>query len=202
VNREHALFLLVGVLAGFLAGYLAHEAMTGVQPARLAPGATAAAAPHPPVAPPGGATPGGAGEAPAMAEINRLREQLERNPNDRQALLALANLNFDIGGWARAQELYERYLELEPDDPDALTDLGIALRSQGQSERALELFRRAREIRPEHWQSTFNEVVVLAFDLEDFRAAEERLAELRRLAPGNADVERLAEEVARRRDAA
>ena len=193
MNRDNALFLLVGLLAGFLAGYVAHEAMAGVQPARLAPGA-AAAAPHPPVAEDTG--------GPAMSEINRLREIVERNPEDREALRALANMNFDIGSWARAQELYERYLKLDPDNPDVLTDLGISIRSQGDFTRALELFRRAKQLQPDHWQSTFNEVVVLAFDLSDFASAERLLVELRRLAPGNPDVERLATEVQRLRDAA
>jgi tetratricopeptide (TPR) repeat protein len=166
--------------------------MSGVQPSRVAPGAPAG--PHAPA--------GGADGAPAMAEINRLREMVERDPNDREALLALANMNFDIGNWPRAQELYERYLELDPDDPDVLTDLGIALRSQGDFQRALELFRRAKALQPDHWQSTFNEVVVLAFDLSDYAAAERLLVDLRRLAPGNPDVERLSQEVQRRREAA
>jgi predicted Zn-dependent protease len=40
--------------------------------------------------------------------------------------------------------------------------------------------------------------VVLAFDLHDKAGAEAKLAELRRLAPNNPDVERLASEVQRR----
>jgi tetratricopeptide (TPR) repeat protein len=175
VNRDNALFLLVGLLGGFLAGYVAHEAMTAVQPARAPAGA--AVAPHPPVAEGGG--------QPAMSEINRLREIVERNPEDREALRALANMNFDIGNWARAQELYERYLTLDPDNPDVLTDLGISIRSQGDFNRALELFR-SEAGDPAHWQSTFNESS-LAFGLSDRRggAAARRAA---RLAPGNPDV--------------
>jgi len=192
LTRENGLFLLIGLLAGFLVGYLIQESVASVQPARVAVGA-GGQLPHPPV---GDAPSGG---APAMAEINRLKELVERNPEDRQALLTLANMNFDIANWARAQELYERYLGLVPDDADALTDLGISLRSQGKFQEALERFRRARELRPDHWQSVFNEVVVLAFDLSDFAAADEKIAELRELAPGNPDVERLASEVDRLR---
>ena len=130
-----------------------------------------------------------------MAEINRLRALVEQNPNDRDALRQLANLNYDIANWPRAQELYERYLKLDPDNPDVLTDLGITLRSQGQLDRALELFRRAEKLKPDHWQARFNEIVVLAFDRRDFAGAEKALAELERLAPGNPDVGRLAQEV-------
>jgi tetratricopeptide (TPR) repeat protein len=191
LHRDHALFLLIGLLAGFLAGYVAHEQMAGVQPPRVAPGDAHAAAAT-------GGEPAGAGD-PRMAEIDRLRAVLERDPNDRQALLALANLNFDIANWPRAQALYERYLGLEPGNPDVMTDLGIALRSQGQFERALELFRAAQRTAPAHWQSRFNEAVVLAFDLRDFAGAERAIAALRAAAPGNPDVERLAQEVDRLR---
>jgi tetratricopeptide (TPR) repeat protein len=191
VTRDHLLFLLIGLLAGFLLGYIAHETMSGVQPSRVAAGAAAAPVADEPQADAGGAPAGG----PPMAEINRLRALVEQNPNDRDALRQLANLNYDIANWPRAQELYERYLKLDPDNPDVLTDLGITLRSQGQLDRALELFRRAEKLRPDHWQARFNEIVVLAFDRKDFAAAERALAELERRAPGNANVQRLAEEV-------
>jgi Tfp pilus assembly protein PilF len=191
VTRDHLLFLLIGLLAGFLVGYIAHETMSGVQPSRVAPGAVAAPMAAEPQAEAGTAPAGG----PPMAEINRLRALVEQNPNDRDALRQLANLNYDIANWPRAQELYERYLKLDPDNPDVLTDLGITLRSQGQLDRALELFRRAEQLKPDHWQARFNEIVVLAFDRKDFASAERALAELERKAPGNADVQRLAQEV-------
>jgi len=191
VKRDHALFLLVGLLAGFLVGYLAHEAMSGVQPPRLAAGA--ATDPH--------AAGGGAPDGGAMPDLGRLREILEREPENREALLALANMNFDIGAWARAQELYERYLALDPRNADVLTDLGICLRSQGQIDAALARFREARALRPDHWQSLYNEAVVHAFDRRDFAAAEPVLGELRRLAPDSPEVQRLLAEIERLRAA-
>ena len=192
MKRENGLFLLVGLLAGFLVGYLAHEAITPLQPTRLAPGA-AAADPHAALeAPPDGGQ---------MADLDRLREILERDPQNREALLTLANMNFDIGAWARAQELYERYLVLDPRNADVLTDLGICLRSQGELDAALARFREAREIAPEHWQALYNEVVVHAFDRQDFATAEARLAELRSLAGASPEVEQLAAEVERRKSA-
>jgi cytochrome c-type biogenesis protein CcmH/NrfG len=193
VNRTSLLILLAGLLVGFLGGYLAHETMRDLQPARL-PAGGAPDTPHT-------AAMGGAAPLPGMSDIDRLREALERNPDDRMALVELANLNFDIGNWARAQELYERSLRLEPNDPDVLTDLGIALRSQGLVDRALERFREAQRLRPDHWQARFNEVVVLAFDRGDFAGAERALEDLRRLAPGSPDIERLEQEIERRREA-
>lgn len=206
MNRDSALFLVIGLLAGFLAGYVLQEEMAEVQPPRRIPGAphgetggmaAASAAPQMPAASAegGGATPG----AP-MARIQELRLRVEQNPQDAEALLELANLNFDIQNWTRAQELYERVLAIRPADPDVLTDLGICLRAQGAFEEALGRFREAQGAAPSHWQSRFNEVVVLGLDLNDSAAAEPKLEELRRLAPGNADVERLAAEIRKRGD--
>jgi len=135
-----------------------------------------------------------------MAEISELTAAIERDPNDTAALLRLANLNFDIQRWERAGELYERYLALVPGDPNVLTDLAITHRAQGDFQGALELFREAAKSSPDHWQSRFNEAIVLAFDLKDFEGAEKVLSELREAAPDNPDVERLAEEIRRRKE--
>lgn len=196
MTRDNILFLVIGVLAGFLGGYMIQESMAAVQPARLA-------APEAGFHGVGmtGPVPGGDPNAAASAEIERLRQALEADPNDVGALLALANLNFDIQRWDRARELYTRYLALRPDDADALTDLGICLRAAGEFQAALESFAKAQELAPDHWQSVYNEVVVRAFDLSDQAAATAALERLERLAPGNPDVARLATEVRGRQGA-
>ena len=137
-----------------------------------------------------------------MAEIQRLREFVEKNPNDADAVLLLANLNFDIKNWDRARELYERRLQLKPGDPDVLTDLGVCYREMGEFQKALDFFDQAEKLAPDHWQSRYNKVVVLAFDLKDYAKAEAILDELRRMQPQNPSIGELAAEVARRRAAA
>jgi Flp pilus assembly protein TadD len=217
VNRDNLLFAVLGLLVGFVSAYWMFEAMAARQPARLVPGQMGA---MPQQMPPGGggdatrgpapdgaaadaAAQGGApgGGAPMQA-IQELRARVEKNPNDAEAVLQLANANYDIQNWDRARELYSHYLELKPDQPDVLTDLGITYRNLGQFDQALDLFGRAQQVAPEHWQSRFNAVIVLAFDKKDFAKAEAELAELKKLQPGNTDVERLAAEVERQKNAA
>ena len=199
MKRDHILFLVIGVLVGFIAGYLLQEVMVLRQPPRLAPGTGSAAAPA-----------GGAGQpgAPAvdpqaqMQAVQQLRAYVEENPDDAQAVLQLANLNFDIQEWRGAAQLYERYLELEPGHPDVLSDLGTAYRGMGQFDRALETFDQAQEIAPAHWQSRFNEAIVLAFDLGELDRAAEVVDELERLQPGNPRVAELSDLIERQRGAA
>lgn len=113
MNRDHALFLLAGILVGVVAAYPLFEAMSTRQPALRIAGAEAGAAPA------GGAQPDGApsgGGAPAMEQIRQLREYVEANPKDADALLTLAQLNISINDLIRARALYERYVALRPDD--------------------------------------------------------------------------------------
>ena len=137
-----------------------------------------------------------------MEAIQRLRERVDADPKDADAVLELANANFQIGRWDRARDLYNQYLGLRPANPDVLSDLGVTHRELGQFDRALDLFRQAQKMDSAHWQSIYNEVVVLAFDLKQYATAEEALSRLRKMQPSNPDVERLAGEVDRQKRAA
>lgn len=197
-NRDHLLFLIVGLMIGFVAAYAAFESIGSQQPARLAQGGQG-------TAPPGqaqGQAAGQQGPSFTMADVQQLDEYVSQNPEDTQALLQLGNMNFEMGNWPRSAELYERYLELAPRNADVLSDLAVSYREQQQLQRALQLLDEAQELDPTHWPSRFNEVIILALDLEDYEAAEATLDELRELRPDDPNVERLATEVERRKNGA
>ena len=216
MNRDNLLFATIGILVGFIAGYLMHEVMASRQPPRLtpemraqivvpggeqggggpAPEGNAGAGPGP------GASPAAAGGGPAMQAIQELKAYVDKNPNDAQAVRRLADLNFDIRNWQRAQELYRHYLELSPNDADVLTDLGISYRETKEYDQALKHFAEAQKVAPDHWQAYYNQVVVLAFDLKKLDEAGQVLAKLQQMQPGNPDVEKLAGAVAKQRSAA
>jgi Flp pilus assembly protein TadD len=200
LTKDNLLFAVFGILLGFIAGYLLHEVMAARQPARLtAQGGVPAQMPAAP--PTAAAAPGGADAGPSMEQVQELSRYVQANPNDAEAVLQLANMNFGIGQWARAGELYNQYLKLKPESPDVLSDLGVTHREQGRYDQALELFRRAQRLDPNHWQSLYNEIVVLGLDLRKYDEAAEVLRRLRQMQPGNSDVERLAAEVERGRNA-
>jgi len=49
-----------------------------------------------------------------MTRINRMRERLNQNPRDTEALIALGNANFDIQRFDKARDLYLTSLEIDP----------------------------------------------------------------------------------------
>jgi hypothetical protein len=211
-QKDNILFLMGGLLVGFVLAYLMFEAMASRQPPRLTPALRAQIVAGDDAngggAVAGGGAPAGGGAAdasaapapgagPAMAEIQQLRDYVEKNPNDATAVRKLADLNFDIQNWQRAQELYTHYLQLKPNDTDVMTDLGITYRGLRQFDQALGMFRQAKTLDPNHWQSYYNEVVVLAFDLKKPAEANHVLAALQKMQPANPDVAKLAQAVAR-----
>lgn len=195
MSRDTFLFLIIGILFGFIAGYWLHEVMTGVQPPRMAPGTGTVSSPDV-----GGGGPGTAEAAPpgaqaGMQQVEELTAYVEENPDDAQAILRLAQLNMQIANWPRAAELLERVVALGTEAAGIHIDLGYAYRELGRYDDALAQFEQAQEINPDRWESRYYEVIVLAFDLQRMEQAEETLEELRRLQPDNPNVEQLAQQV-------
>jgi hypothetical protein len=150
---------------------------------------------------PGGAPASGAPPVAPMAEVQRLRDYVATHPKDADAVLKLANMNFDIRNWGRARDLYTQYLGLRDGDADARTDLGVCYRELRQFDSALDQFRHVESISPTHWKALFDEVVVLGIDLKQFDAADKAMARLKALVPAEPEVAQLASELQRRRAA-
>lgn len=202
MNRDNLLFIVIGVLLGFIGGYLMQEVMADHQPPRLVHGDDAAAPPAGPAAA-GAQAPAGA-EARVrgmLEEMRGLESYLAENPDDAEATLRLGTLAIEVGNWAGCVQALERYVELRDETPDLLSDLGICYSGIGNDQRALELFDRAQGIEPDHWQSRFNEAMVLGLEMGDFAAADRVIEELRELRPDDPQVDRLAQEIERRRSA-
>lgn len=204
MNRDRTFSILTnllsgafGVLIGFVVAYFAIEAIGPRQAPRIPPGQAAAQASAGQAA----QNAGDPGDAERRAMVPQLESFLASNPGNADAWLQLAHVAYDLEDWPRAVDAYQRYLDLAPADPDVLSDLGVSLRGVGRGEEALAAFDRAQQIAPQHWQSRFNEVVVLAFDLGRFDAAAEVIDELRELQPDNPNVEQLAAAVERSRNA-
>ena len=88
---------------------------------------------------------------------------LERNPNDFEARMALANFYFDLrdqtGDVQFAQAAirhYTAYLEVKPQDVGARADYAATLFYLGQTDQAIQEVRRVLQSQPDHVQANFN----------------------------------------------
>jgi len=131
-----------------------------------------------------------------VAEINALKERVQREPKDLAALVRLANLHHDVGMWPQAAGYYERAVEIDTDDPDLMTDLGVCYRGMQRFDDALAMFDRATRTDPRHWQSLYNTIIVLAFDTQRFDRAEEALRKLEGFDPPPPNLAELRRRVA------
>lgn len=220
LDRNNVLFALAGVVIGFVLAYFLYEAVGENQPPRMVAGLNQAGVAAPAGAPAAGGAPapapggqaggvpatdgGGFGSGPVNAPVMQqrletMRAAMDENPDNAQGWLEVANMAYDLRRWDVASEAYERYLELDPDNPDIMSDLAVSLHGAGRSEEALAKFDEAQSVATDHWQSLFNEVVVL-LDLGRLDAAEERMPELRRLRPADETVRRLGAEIERRQN--
>jgi hypothetical protein len=226
VTKDNLIFAAFGLLLGFVTAWLMFEKVTMRQPPRAVPGQsemTAAGAPAVPGAPPSTGMPGegppSSGAPLDMRRLEQLQQQVQANPDNPEMILALAYETYGIAQrvpnpagsrplWMQARDLYTRYIELRPQDPelpDILSDLGVVYQELGEFDQALEIFRRVQAMAPDHWQSLYNQVVVLAFREDGKKEIDEArkvLVELQRVQPNNPDVQRLAAAVEARRNAA
>lgn len=204
MNKDSLIAAVFGVLIGFIAGYLMHEVMASRQPQRFVAGApnSMPGAQSMPGAGAPGAPQAEQGAAQALQqEMQSLEQFVQQNPDNADAIRRLADLNFEQQSWPRARDLYTRFLELQPGNPDVLSDLGVVYRGLGEHDKALAHFDEAQRRLPDHWQSRYNEIIVL-LDLKRFDEAQQVMTELEKLQPNNPNVTQLAQELQRQRNAA
>lgn len=207
MKRDNVAYLAAGLAFGFVFGLGLFHTLAWRPEAQLAAGGAGAETPPSPAGPmaptqtqgaaPAGAPPAGA--APMIARINDLKRRLQADPKDAAALLELANVYHEVGMFEQAIGFYEQAMAITPNDPDLLTDLGICYQKLRNNDHALELFARAQSIDPKHWQSLYNTVVVLAFQLGRLDEAETALRRLEAAHPGLPQTSELASALAQER---
>jgi len=197
MTRDNIVFTGFGFLLGLVIGSmvigpkLAQSKLAGAQQPAAAEAPTAAAAPA--VASATGGSPMGA----VFQQINNLKQEIERDPNNATALAQLGTMYMDAGKFPQAIEYFERALKVR-DDPQVRTDLGICYRNSNEPDKSLAQFRQVVQAHPDQWQALFNEVIILA-ELRHIDEAKSELVKLQKLRPGDPDVAKLATELANAR---
>jgi len=207
MKKEQIAFFAGGLAFGLLIGFgifrsFATRPLPVAEGAQEIPSVAGPAAPTDVAdgaAPSAPGAPGAGGGAPMVAEINALKERVQKNPADTQAWARLGNLYQDAGMFQPAIGFYERVIAVNAKDAGVLTDMGICYQELGQLDRALELFTRAQTADPSNWQSVYNTVVVAGLGLGQFDKADAALARLESVKPDAPRLDELKASLAKAR---
>lgn len=94
--------------------------------------------------------------AEVIHEINRLKQVVNKEPNDLGSVLKLSNMLQDNGFYDQAAIYYKRYLSKVPDNVDARVDYGVTLFEGGNAKEAITEIKDALKINPRHQIGLFN----------------------------------------------
>lgn len=92
----------------------------------------------------------------ALMNIQMLKDQLNKNPNDLNHLVQLGNLLYDKGDFKSAIEPYEKALALDPANTNVRNDYAVCFFNTGNAERAIAELNRILDADPRNITATFN----------------------------------------------
>src|SRR5256884_5967675 len=153
MTRDNLLFGIIGILLGFIGGFLLAGNITQREAAMRA-GATSAQVGqqnlppnHPPVA--GGDQMTGEGGQQMLASVQTAMKQARENPNDFDAQVTAAKLEYQIGRYDQAIEYLLAANKVKPTDFDTLAMLGVATLDAGHSDAAEKWYKAALQKKPD-----------------------------------------------------
>lgn len=157
-----------------LSGCQKQEKVPVSTPPPPAPVASSDPLPSPsPGNPHSGASPAPASGAPVsfMQKLTEYKARLEKDPKDIEALVFLANANFDIQRFEKAKEFYLKALEIDPNNAHVRTDLASSYRNLGETDQALDELNRVLKADPHHEVALYNSGIILLNDKNDPKRA-------------------------------
>jgi Flp pilus assembly protein TadD len=142
MSRDNLLFIIIGILLGFIGGFLLASNISQREAAvRATPTQSSQSFPadHPPV---GGDQSSGDGQQ-MLASVQTAMKQARENPNDFDAQVTAAKLQYQIGRYDQAIEYLLAANKVKPDDFNTLAMLGIANLDAGHFDAAEKWYRAA-----------------------------------------------------------
>ena len=196
MTRENLLFAIIGILLGFIVGFLLANSINQRDfAARL--GATAGQQSQnlPPNHPPIGGDQTGEGGQQMLASVQTAMKQARENPNDFEAQVTAAKLEYQIQRYDQAIEYLLAANKLKPDDFDVLGMLGEANMDAKHYDAAAKWYKAAQTKKPGDLPSLDGYCFVLLQN-GDAKGAEEAMNKLAKLDPTNQDLPQFRDKLA------
>jgi len=192
MNKDNLMFAIIGLLLGFIVGFMVHSVLSQRESAPRGPQQTQSMPPnHPPV---GGDQGGDTGQQ-MLASVQTAMKQARENPNDFEAQVTAAKLEYQIQRYDQAIEYLLAANKLKPTDFNTLAMLGEANMDAGHFEAAEKWYRAALLKKPDDIILTDALCFVLV-GKGDAKAAEVAINKLAKLDPTDQDLPQLREKLA------
>jgi len=196
MTRDNFLFGIIGILLGFIGGFLLAGNITQREAATRANPASAQAGQnlppnHPPIA---GDQTGGEGGQQMLASVQTAMKQARENPNDFEAQLTAAKLEYQIGRYDQAIEYLLAANKIKPTDFDTLAMLGVANLDGGHFDVAEKWYKAALQIKPND-MPTVDGLCAALLSKGDAKGAEEQINKLAKIDPTNQDLPQFREKL-------
>lgn len=137
---------------------------------------------------------------PFMQKLQGFKARLEKDPKNIEALIFIANANFDIQRFEKAETYYLRALEVDEKNLHIRTDLASVYRYLGHSDKAVAALRVVLELNPNHEVALYNLGIILLNDLDDRKGAADAWERLVQINPNDPLAEELRKKVKTIRD--
>ena len=197
MTRDNLLFGIIGVLLGFIGGFLLagnitqREAAMRVNPQSAQSGQLPAN--HPPIG--SDQTTTGEGGQQMLASVHTAMKQARENPNDFDAQVTAAKLEYQIGRYDQAIEYLLAANKIKPTDFDTLAMLGVANLDGGHFDAAEKWYKAALAIKPTDMPAVDGLCAAL-LSKNDAKGAEEQINKLAKIDPNNQDLPQFREKLA------
>ena len=192
MTRDNLLFAIIGILLGFIAGFLLAGNISQREAAQRASPLTAQGSQNlPPNHPqiPSDQAPGAGGEGgqQMLASVQQAMKQARENPNDFEAQLTAAKMEYQIGRYDQSIEYLLAANKVKPTDYDTLAMLGIANLDAGHFDAAEKWYKVALQKKPDDMPTVDGYCAALLGN-NKAKEAEDCINKLAKIDPTNQDV--------------
>ena len=188
MTRDNLLFAIIGILLGFIGGFL-FATNISQREAAMRNGAGSAQSQnlppnHPPVA---GDQTSGEGGQQMLASVQTAMKQARENPNDFDAQVTAAKLQYQIQRYDQAIEYLLAANKVKPTDWDVLAMLGVANLDAGHFDAAEKWYKAALQQKPND-MPTLDGLCAALLSNGKAKEAEEAINKLEKIDPTNQDL--------------
>src|SRR5712692_5815389 len=196
MTRENLLFAIIGILLGFIVGFLLANSINQRDfAARLVATPGQQSQNLPPNHPPIGGDQSGEGGQQMLASVQTAMKQARENPNDFEAQVTAAKLEYQIQRFDQAIEYLLAANKIKPTDADVLAMLAVANLDGGHFD-AAEKWYKAALIKTPNDVPLLDGLCAALLSKGDAKAAEEAINKLAKVDPTNQDLPQFREKLA------